>query len=212
MSPVRPHRDLQRRSCGKCLKSVPIRRRAHKRCAVRCSDAPQGRRTGSSYRPVLYPMGATSKAGRLCDRAMRCVGGHSGHRRHLQPISGMAALGVGGKTYLPGIVSAMARARLGPGESQRQLLAQTPALLTEALQNIVSADDLADPWPLHRQPAPMWKAVGQRRYVHRSSVSYGDHPSQVLDVWRSEEHIGTAAGSACRSNTGPVRNIAGRGR
>jgi len=102
--------------------------------------------------------------------------------RHLQPLSGMAALGIGGKTYLPGIVSAMARARFGPGGSQQQLLAQTPALLTEALQNIVSADDLADPWPLDRQPAPMWKAAGQRRYVHRSSVSYGDHPSQVLDV------------------------------
>src|SRR6476620_8918469 len=46
--------------------------------------------------------------------------------RHLQPISGMAALGVGGKTYLPSIVFAMARARFGPGGSQRQLLAQTP--------------------------------------------------------------------------------------
>jgi acetyl esterase/lipase len=113
--------------------------------------------------------------------------------RHLQPISGMAALGVGGKTYLPSIVFAMARARFGPNASQRQLLAQTPALLTEALQNIVSADSLADPWPLYRQPAPMWKAAGQRRYVHRSSVPYGDHPSQVLDVWRSEEHIGTSA-------------------
>jgi acetyl esterase/lipase len=87
----------------------------------------------------------------------------------------------------------MAKARFGPGGSQRQLLAQTPALLTEALQGIVSADVLVDPWPLHRQPAPMWKAAAQRRYVHRSSVAYGDHPSQVLDVWRSEEHIGTTA-------------------
>src|ERR1700754_4303707 len=79
--------------------------------------------------------------------------------RHLQPISGFAALGVGGKTYLPGIVSAMARARFGPGGGGgRQLLAQTPALLTEALQNIVGADELADPWPLQRRPAPMWTA------------------------------------------------------
>ena len=45
--------------------------------------------------------------------------------RRLEPISGMAALGVGGKTYVPGIVSAMAKARFGPGGGQRQLLAQT---------------------------------------------------------------------------------------
>lgn len=31
----------------------------------------------------------------------------------------------------------------------------------------------------------MWKAAGQRRYVHRTAVRYGDHPSQLLDVWRS---------------------------
>jgi hypothetical protein len=99
--------------------------------------------------------------------------------RHIQPISGMAALGVFGRPYLPGIVSAMARARFGPGGGQRrrQLLAQTPAVLTEALQGIVSADDLAHPWPSHPQPAPLWKAAGQRRYVYRSSVRYGDHPT-----------------------------------
>src|SRR4029077_7316660 len=73
--------------------------------------------------------------------------------RHIQPITGMAALGVCGKTYLPGVVSAMARARfgLGGGQRRRQLLAQTPAVLTEALQGIVSAEDLAHPWPSHHQ-------------------------------------------------------------
>jgi acetyl esterase/lipase len=107
----------------------------------------------------------------------------------------MAALGVFGRPYLPGIVSAMVRARFGPGGGQRrrQLLAQTPAVLTEALQGIVSADDLAHPWPSRPQPAPLWKAAGQRRYVYRSSVHYGGHPSQLLDVWRCEEHPGAAA-------------------
>jgi acetyl esterase/lipase len=115
--------------------------------------------------------------------------------RHIQPISGMAALGVCGKTYLPGVVSAMARARfgLGGGQRRRQLLAQTPAVLTEALQGIVSADDLAHPWPSHHQLAPLWKAAGQRRYVYRSSVPYGDHPSQLLDVWRQEDLPATLA-------------------
>src|SRR6476661_5926020 len=115
--------------------------------------------------------------------------------RHIQPISGMAALGVCGRTYLPGIVSSMARARFDPGGHQlrRQQLALTPSVLTEALQGIVSADDLAHPWPSHPQRAPLWKAAGQRRYVHRSTVHYGDHPSQVLDVWRSQEHPGVPA-------------------
>ena len=107
----------------------------------------------------------------------------------------MAALGVCGRTYLPGIVSAMASARFDPGGYQlrRQQLALTPTVLTEALQGIVSADDLAHPWPSHPQRRPLWKAAGQRRYVHRSSVHYGDHPSQVLDVWRSQEHPGAPA-------------------
>ena len=89
----------------------------------------------------------------------------------------------------------MASARFDPGGYQlrRQQLALTPTVLTEALQGIVSADDLAHPWPSHPQRAPLWKAAGQRRYVHRSSVHYGDHPSQVLDVWRSQEHPGAPA-------------------
>jgi acetyl esterase/lipase len=115
--------------------------------------------------------------------------------RHIQTIGGFAALGVGGNTYLPGIVSAMTKARLDPAgrEHRRQLLAQTPAVLTEALQGIVTAEDLAHPWPSHQQLAPVWKAAGQRRYVYRSSVHYGDHPSQVVDVWRREEDLGAAA-------------------
>jgi acetyl esterase/lipase len=115
--------------------------------------------------------------------------------RHIQPISGMAALGVCSRTYLPGVVSAMAKARLGLGGGQRrrQQLAQTPTILTEALQGIVSADELALPWPSHHQLAPVWKAAGQRRYVYRSSVHYGDHASQLLDVWRQEHPPATPA-------------------
>ena len=73
--------------------------------------------------------------------------------RHLQTISGMTALGVGGNTYLPSIVSAMAKARfdLSARQDRRQLLAQTPGVLTEALQGIVGPEELAHPWPSHRQ-------------------------------------------------------------
>ena len=117
--------------------------------------------------------------------------------RHLEPITGMAAIGVGGKTYLPGILAAMARARFVPSGGRRELLAQTPAVLTEALRGIVSPDALADPWPSHRQLAPVWKASGQRRYVYRSSVQYGDHPSQLLDVWRGDLDPGVSLRCSC---------------
>jgi acetyl esterase/lipase len=64
-------------------------------------------------------------------------------------------------------------------------------VLTAALDGIVAAEVLAQPWPTHRERAPLWKAAGQRRYVYRSSVRYGEHPSQLLDVWRGN---GTESG------------------
>jgi acetyl esterase/lipase len=39
----------------------------------------------------------------------------------------------------------------------------------------------------------VWKALEHRRHVHRSSVRYGDDPSQVLDVWRAKELPGQPA-------------------
>jgi acetyl esterase/lipase len=107
---------------------------------------------------------------------------------HLEVLGGFAALGVGGRRYVSSIVAGMAQARLNPGSAEQRAAqrALTPSVLTAALDGIVAAEDLAIPWPSHRDRAPLWKSAGQRRYVHRSSVRYGDHPSQLLDVWRSE--------------------------
>jgi acetyl esterase/lipase len=107
---------------------------------------------------------------------------------HLEVLGGFAALGVGGRRYVSSIVAGMAQARLSPGSAEQRAaqLALTPSVLTAALDGIVGAEDLATPWPSHRDRAPLWKSAGQRRYVHRSSVRYGDHPGQLLDVWRSE--------------------------
>ena len=109
--------------------------------------------------------------------------------RHLEPLAGFAALGVGGRRYLPSMVAAMTLTWLAPGRAQyrREQRALTPSVLTEALQTIVAAEHLAQPWPSPQQLPPVWKAAGQRRYVYRSSVRYGDHPSQLLDVWRSRD-------------------------
>jgi acetyl esterase/lipase len=109
--------------------------------------------------------------------------------RHLEVLGGFAALGVGGRRYVSSIVAGMTQARLSPGSAEQRAaqLALTPSVLTAALDGIVAAENLVRPWPAHRERAPMWKVAGQRRYVHRSSVRYGDHPSQLLDIWRSKD-------------------------
>ncbi|WP_410506712.1 alpha/beta hydrolase [Mycobacterium sp. 29Ha] len=109
--------------------------------------------------------------------------------RHLELIGGFAALGVGGRHYLPGILTGIAQPRLSPraAKRRREQRASTPSVLSEALYGIVDPADLDQPWPSHPNVAPLWKARGQRRYVHRSSVCYGDHPRQLLDVWRLDD-------------------------
>lgn len=106
--------------------------------------------------------------------------------RHLELLGGFAALGVGGRHYVPGILAGIAQPRLSPNAAKRrrEQRALTPIVLSEALYGIVEQADLDQPWPSHPNVAPFWKARRQRRYVHRSSVRYGDRPRQLLDVWR----------------------------
>jgi acetyl esterase/lipase len=108
---------------------------------------------------------------------------------HLEVLAGFVALGVGGRRYLSSIGVGLARARLASisAEERNTQRAFTPGLLSEALDGVVAAEDLAQPWPAHRERAPFLKAAGQRRYVCRSSVRYGDRPGQLLDVWRSQD-------------------------
>lgn len=108
---------------------------------------------------------------------------------HLEVLGGFAAIGVGGRRYVSSIGAGLTRTRLRPGSArdgnaQREFI---PRVLAEALDGVVSAEALDQPWPAHRDRAPFLKAAGQRRYVHRSSVRYGDHPDQLLDVWRSQD-------------------------
>jgi acetyl esterase/lipase len=109
--------------------------------------------------------------------------------RHLEVLGGFVALGVGGRRYVSSIIAGIAQARLSSGSAEQRAaqLASTPSVLTAALEGIVGAEQLAQPWPSHRDRAPLWKAAGQRRHVYRSSVRYGDHPNQLLDVWRSKD-------------------------
>src|ERR1700730_12690555 len=108
--------------------------------------------------------------------------------RHLELLDGFAALVVVCRRDVSGLVAGMAQARLSPASAEQRdaQRALTPSVLTAALDGIVAAEHLAQPWPSHRERAPLWKAAGQRRYVYRSSVHYGEHPNPLVDVWRSQ--------------------------
>ncbi len=107
--------------------------------------------------------------------------------RHLEPLGGMAALGVWASRYLPDFVAA-GRDRYHPGNSvaRREESRQTGACLRAALRDVVVADDLDGAWPQPGSFAPFLSAAAQRKHIHRSSIRYGDNAGQVLDVWRRD--------------------------
>ncbi|MCV7258559.1 alpha/beta hydrolase [Mycobacterium shimoidei] len=108
--------------------------------------------------------------------------------KQLEPLGGIAAMGVWGYRHLPDFLLGTAKSLLtaGGGEARRRDREQTPAVLQAALRGIVaSQQDIG--WPAPERTAPMWKALQHRRYLHRSSVRYGEHPCQLLDVWRRKD-------------------------
>ena len=115
--------------------------------------------------------------------------------RLVAPMGGMAALGVWGARYLPDMIAAKGKARLSPGAARRRKRerAQTNDLAVAALEGLVSATDLAKPWPAPHRMAPMWKVRSHRHHVYRASARYGAKPTQLLDVWRRTDLPGDPA-------------------
>lgn len=108
--------------------------------------------------------------------------------RHLEPIGGLAALGVWAGRHLAGFLVGD-KVRYPPvlKETRREECAQTAPCLRGALQGVVPADKLDAAWPVPGHRAPFLSASAQRRYVYRASIPYGENPNQVLDVWRRED-------------------------
>jgi acetyl esterase/lipase len=93
--------------------------------------------------------------------------------RHLEPFAGLTAMALYGGHYAPAAVRAAVKRRTRLGEA--------PATAGN-VQQLIDADTLARGGS--RIP-PFVRARGQRRRcLHRSSIQYGDHPAQLLDVWR----------------------------
>jgi acetyl esterase/lipase len=109
--------------------------------------------------------------------------------KHLEPLGGVTAMGVWGCRILPEFVSTTAKAWLTPGitEIRRRDRDQTQAVSEAALRGIIPAHDLAIEWPAPQRTPPIWRALEHRRHLHRGCVRYGDHPAQLLDVWRRKD-------------------------
>jgi acetyl esterase/lipase len=109
--------------------------------------------------------------------------------KRLEPLGGIAAMGVWGYRNLPDFLSTSAKSWLTPrdAEARKAERDMTPAVLDAALRGIVSGKDLEIEWPAPERIPPFRKAVQHRRYLHRTSVRYGKHPVQLLDVWRRKD-------------------------
>lgn len=109
--------------------------------------------------------------------------------KHLEPLGGMTAMSIWGVRQAPELIGAAAKSMFAPGagELRRKDRDSASAVAQSALRGVVNADALNEEWPAPDGTPPVWKALEHRRNVYRSSVRYGDHPSQLLDVWRPKE-------------------------
>lgn len=81
--------------------------------------------------------------------------------RHLEPFAGLTAMALYGHHYAPAAVRGMISRRLG------------------------ARPEPVEPVEQGRRVPPYLSFRAQRqRCLYRSSVRYGDHPAQLLDVWR----------------------------
>lgn len=85
--------------------------------------------------------------------------------RHLEPFAGMTALALWGGHYAPAAVRAAVSRRTSP----------LPLELAEAQGSPINGP---------RVPPYLRARAQRRRWMYRSSIQYGDHPAQLLDVWR----------------------------
>lgn len=109
--------------------------------------------------------------------------------KHLEPLGAVTAMGVWGYRHLPDFLAATAKSWLSPDDAELKQSERnsTNAITEAALRGVVNANDLAGEWPAPDSVPPLWKLREHRRSVYRTSVQYGPRPSQLLDVWRSED-------------------------
>ena len=110
--------------------------------------------------------------------------------KRLEPIGGITAMALWACRVMPELVAYAVRGELPSGEPKprREDLPPAHEVSAEALQGVVSAERLDIVWPVPDRRPPMLRYAKKRRqYLHRSSVSYGSAPGQLLEIWRRED-------------------------
>ena len=109
--------------------------------------------------------------------------------KRLEPLGGVTAMSIWGVRHVPDFVGAAVKSWFTPGvgEMRKRDRDMTNEVVQNALRGVVTPEALEIDWPLPENTPPVWKAFEHRRNVYRSSVRYGDHPAQLLDVWRPKE-------------------------
>jgi acetyl esterase/lipase len=87
--------------------------------------------------------------------------------KHLEPFAGLTAMALYGHHYAPATVRAMVTRRMG-GD---------PAPANRAGEAVATDQG-------SRVPPYLRFRAQRQRCLYRSAVRYGDHPAQLLDVWR----------------------------
>src|SRR5690349_12692921 len=92
--------------------------------------------------------------------------------KHLEPFAGLTAMALYGRHYAPASIQ---------GIVNRRFTAATAAAPVD-----VNGEPAANGGSRRMPPYLTFRAQRQRS-LYRSSVRYGDHPSQLLDVWRKPD-------------------------
>jgi acetyl esterase/lipase len=140
--------------------------------------------TTGRVNPLAYALTCTDVAA-----ALPVIG------RYLEPIGTMVAAGAwiqrnapGSAAWLNGAAQQISgHTRIAPKAGELQALADV------ALAGLFGPDRPGASWPAPDRNPPYLRARGLRsRYLYRRSVSYGDAPQQVVDVWRRRDLDGPA--------------------
>lgn len=109
--------------------------------------------------------------------------------KHLEPLGALSAMSVWGVRQMPELLNAAAKSWLAPNAAQvRRTQRESTREVSEAgLRGVVLPEDLQIDWPAPDTKPPVARILEHRKHLYRSSVRYGDHPTQVLDVWRRKD-------------------------
>jgi acetyl esterase/lipase len=97
--------------------------------------------------------------------------------KHFEPFAGLTAMALWGGHYAPSTIRAAVNRRTG-------VSAAVPAPADEAQVALDAGADLVARTGGSWVPPFVRARAQKRRCLYRSSVRYGDHPAQLLDVWR----------------------------